>query len=222
MDENELKLLPPPLRESFQKIDSEVIWIHGRWIIHGQLFSTSKERVKILNEAAGTFFYVVQRSLLNSIILGLSNLADPAESYGQSNLSLETLLNLYIEAGEKYLIEELKSTLEIYKKRCKDLKIHRNKVIAHFDRNTLLNTKSNPLPKITQKLIESALENLRKFMNIINHHYFETTFGYEHFIMEKDGDQLVVFIKMGHRYLELINEKKNLASDLENYKYNRA
>lgn len=46
---------PVRLANIFEKLKSEVIWLHGQWIIYRQLFGTSEERINLLNDSAPFF-----------------------------------------------------------------------------------------------------------------------------------------------------------------------
>ena len=82
---------PSQIYTLWTTLDKEVTWLHGRWIIYRQLFGTSKERVELLNESAGTFFNVLQDVLLHDVQLSLSKLGDPADTGSRENMTLEAL-----------------------------------------------------------------------------------------------------------------------------------
>jgi hypothetical protein len=63
------KSMPEEVAEVFDKLKSEIIWLHGRWIIFEQLYGTSPERVELLNEIASSYFRITQDALLDGILI---------------------------------------------------------------------------------------------------------------------------------------------------------
>src|ERR1700757_3279717 len=88
---NCLMTIPSGVAEVFEELRKEIIWLHARWILYNQLYGKSEKRVDLLNESAGTFFYVVQETFLADVHIALSKLSDPAATGRFDNLSLEQL-----------------------------------------------------------------------------------------------------------------------------------
>jgi len=211
---------PEELKDIFGKLESQVVWLHGRWKIYRQLFGTSKLRVDLLNESASTFFRVVQDVLMDDIQLTLSKLAEPARTKrGKENLSLAMICKIVNRLREGALHSKLKRSLKNFQKKCKAFQVHRDKRIAHFDLNTILKKKTKFLPGVSRKMVEDALKELRNFMNIINMYFTGEETGYEHFLMTNDSDTLVEWLKRGLRYEELWQEGKIEINDIKKSKY---
>lgn len=185
-------------------LDKEITWLHGRWIIYSQLFGTSKERVELLNESAGTFFNVLHDVLLHDVQLSLSKLGDPAGSGSRKNMTLEALHEALLGAGEATAADKMKASMQKFEAACAKIRQRRNKWIAHFDRSTMLNEDVIPRMGPSREEIESALKALREAMNCISVHYTETTIAYEHFSMQADGEALLRNLRRGLRYTELV------------------
>lgn len=218
----ETKSIPENLEELFENVRSQVTLLHGWWIIYRQLFGTSRERVDFLNECASSFFYITQDALWDGIQLILSKLSDPAQTFGKKNLSLEMICQVIKELGQEELFSDLDKSLSSYRKKCEIFKKHRNKRIAHFDFDTLINGKSKPLPGVSRAMIEDALKELRFFMNQVDGFYRDTEMGYEYFKMPDDAEALIEIIKRGLRYEELCRDGKVEIMDLEKSKYYKA
>jgi hypothetical protein len=91
--------MPASLVELWTLFYQEVIWLHARWKIYRQLYTTSEIRVQLLNEAAPVLSSLLQNALGDEVQLGLSKLADPVTNGKNRNLTLETLLN-EVEAAD--------------------------------------------------------------------------------------------------------------------------
>jgi hypothetical protein len=206
---------PTKIHDLWVTLKAEAVWLHGRWIIYCQLYGTSKERVDVLNRSASTFFNVLQKSLLQDIQLSLGKLGDPKGSGARTNLSLSTLAAELECIGENALVKKLKPLIVSFDDACQKLRRRRNKWIAHFDLNTMLGSKVTPLQGPFRAEIEAALEALREALNCVEFHYAESHTAYEHFVMNNDGEHLIVTLKQGLRYRELVKDKAITRDDLD-------
>jgi hypothetical protein len=195
--------IPDALSEIWEFLHSEVVWLHGRWIVYRQIFGTNPERIALINEAAPTFFSMVQRVLMNDVQLTIVKLADPANTFGKKNLTLETLTKQCQSAGFQNLAGTLAESLSEFRSRCQKIKDRRHKDIAHFDLAVQLSNKAEVLPGPSRQEIEDALAALRKFMNVVYGHFESTTMGYEHFSMLSDGNTLIFRLTEALRYEQL-------------------
>ena len=84
---------------------------------------------------------------------------------GKQNLTLELILNHVLMLGNEVLGAALQTSLADFRARCVRIKQRRNKRIAHYDLNTLLNGQASPLPEASREEIEKALLALREFMD---------------------------------------------------------
>ncbi|MDO9611742.1 MAG: hypothetical protein Q7J33_07875 [Serpentinimonas sp.] len=82
---------PHEIHALWGTLDTEITWLHGRWIIYRQLYGTSPDRVELLNKSAGTFFNMLQDVLLHDVQLSLSKIGDPAGSGSRENVTLFAL-----------------------------------------------------------------------------------------------------------------------------------
>lgn len=198
--------IPAALSDIWEFLHFEVVWLHGRWTVYRQIFGTNPERIDLINEAAPTFFWMVQRVLMNDVQLTLVKLADPAETFGKKNITLQTLLNQCQSNGFQELSVALTEALSEFRQRCEKIKDRRHKDIAHFDLTAQLSNKAEVLPGPSRQEIEHALAALRKFMNIVYGHFENSTMGYEHFSMLSDGNTLIFRLTEALRYEQLQSE----------------
>jgi hypothetical protein len=200
--------IPSDVSEIFEELKKEIVWLHARWILFNQLYGGSERRIDLLNETAGTFFYVVQETFQADVYIALSKLSDPAVKGRFGNLSLEQLQARVDEQNDLDLSDRTRALLDEFLTKCAPFRVWRNKTLAHSDLDTALQREANPLPPTSRQMIHEALETLRKYMNDIEGHYDDSETGYEHFIMRaSDGDSLVHLLKAGLRYNELVSEE---------------
>ena len=198
--------IPTDINEVYEELKAEVTWVHGRWIVYRQLFAVSEKRIDLLNECASAFFYIIQDVLLGEVQVSLSKLTDPPQSRKFKNLSLEQLQERLDAHGDKGLANQTRSILNRLHSKCKPFRAWRNKQLAHLDLTTAMKSTQNPLPGISRQMIEEALELVREFLNKIEGHYMDSEMGYEHFIMQSDGEALVAMLRYGLRYEELLKD----------------
>ena len=194
--------IPPEISEIWEFINSEIIWLHGRWNVHRQIYGTSPECIALINWAAPTFFVIIQRVLMNDIQLTLVKLADPALTGKRDNATLEALVVLLEKYYSDAPIQDIRDSLIEFRKRCKNIQHRRNKDIAHFDLQVQLGDNSELLPGPSMQEIESALEALRQFMKILIVYFVMPHKVYE-LITPTNGNTLLYQLKKAHRYDQL-------------------
>lgn len=147
--------LPTPIAEIFTPLQEEVTWLHGRWICYRQLFAESERRIEMLNECAGTFFFVIQNVLFQDVQVGLSKLTDPARTGKFDNLSLLQLQTRIDTDGDASLAVQTRVILDTLLGQCAPFRELRNKRLAHLDLLTSLKASPTPLPSVTREMIEN-------------------------------------------------------------------
>jgi len=210
------KEIPESIAKLWNVLYRETVWLHGRWIMYRQLFGTSQERIDVLNQSAGTFFQVLNQTLLHEVQLSLSKLGDPAETRGRKkNLTLRALQQVIPEFTHSIdFNEQIVTQLDWYDSACEQIRIRRNTWIAHFDRSTMLDALITPLEGPSRSEIEIALSALREVMNSVEFHFRGSTTAYDLFTMTADGDALISTLMQGLRYRQLVDEKVIAHDDL--------
>lgn len=191
----------------YDELRSEITWLHGRWLTYRELFAESPKRIELLNEAAGTFFYIIQEVLLNEVQVCLSKLTDPAKSGKNNNLSLEQLQSQLHQHGDPTLTTKCRTLLDKIHCQCQVFRIRRDKTLAHLDLPTAMKQLPQPLPGVSRQMIEDALETVRHYMNAIEAHYNVNEWVYEHFILNHGSAALLATLRAGLRYEELVQER---------------
>jgi len=191
----------------YDELRSEITWLHGRWLTYRELFADSPKRIELLNEAAGTFFYIIQEVLLDEVQVCLSKLTDPAKNGKYDNLSLEQLQSQLHQYGDPALTAKCRPLLDKIHGQCQVFRVLRHKTLAHLDLPTAMKQLPQPLPSVSRQMIEDALETVRDYMNAIEAHYNEIEWGYEHFILNHGSAALLATLRAGLRYEELVQER---------------
>jgi hypothetical protein len=197
---------PIAIQELWASLTADVVWLHGRWIIYRQLFGTNKERVDLLNEAAGTVTWILQHLLLHDVQISLSKIGDPAGSGSRKNLTLRRLQITLRDTGESELSEKMEPLLAAFEASCEKVRHRRNKWIAHNDLPTKIAARSEPLSGPSREEIELSLSALRDVMNCVELKFKDSQTAYEHFAMNEDGEYLISALARSKRYRELVKE----------------
>jgi hypothetical protein len=212
--------MPTTIQPLWDALQHEVINIHAYWINYRQLFGKSAERLNLLNECAGNFFFIIHDALLTNVQLSLCRLAGPAETFGKTNATLDTLLNEIGVLHVPSLTAQLTHRVQAYSACCENIKLRRNKELAHADLGALLQRHGcgdglSPIPGPLRQEIEDALAALRAFMNVVDGHFIGSPMAYEHFFSVDDGEALVDILKQGLRYRELTDAQQLPFDDLK-------
>lgn len=210
--------IPPTVEDVYEFLKKEITWLHGRWIIFEQLYNKSPARIDLLNEAASTFFYILQRMMLDDLQLSLSKLTDPAPGKG----SLKQLQHRLERHGNARLAAQAAEVLRRLVEHVQPFRTWRDKQIAHYDLAVALDQHVEPMPDVYYRELSEALRLVRKYMNLIERHYHDSEQAYEHFIMHSDGDALITMLKFGLRYHELVLQQQISFGDYRESKWSEA
>jgi hypothetical protein len=212
--------IPNNIKEIFDSLENEVIWLHGKWNIYHQLFGTNEDRIALLNRSASTFFRLVQDIVFNDVILSISRLTDPKGSSNKENRSFEKLIALLDTKDHARLIQILKEKQAILKEQCEPLRIRRNKKISHSDLNVVLSIQPEILPEISRNSIGGALKTIRDFMNEVNLYFGGNYTVYENVWLDNDGETVISILEQ--YWVQKDKEMQELKDYLESTKKNDA
>lgn len=143
------------------------LWrVSANWDRYEALFGSS-ERVEILNSSSGHFWYCIQDMLFDHVLLGICRLTDPPKNKHQSNLSVQTLLELDPTRQKKGLIDRVTRA----KKHAEFARSWRNKRISHNDFAQLTGI-ANQLGPATRLKVSKAIVAIHDVMRWIHSRYF--------------------------------------------------
>jgi hypothetical protein len=164
-----------------ERLRNEIVSLRDAWNQYSYLFGEDARRVQVLNACAGWFFGLVQRVLFREVILAISRLTDPPNLGDKENLAIDVLLA--DERVDNYagLRARLEKAIADSRIASQDVRIHRNKYIAHMDRATALGSPEAPLPELKRASIEAAISALESAYNDHAghvsgvHHFFDVS-----------------------------------------------
>jgi hypothetical protein len=192
--------IPSEIREKYKSLFNDVCHLHRKWAIFRQLFVSGEDIVELLKRVAPGFFLVCKDLLVDDVLLSISRLADPKQSFKAENLSLEQLVRS-IDAG-RYpdLMRELEPLFSVTRDKCAFAREQRNKRIAHTDLSTKLEATSLLSPTTTN--VEAALESIRALMNAIEKYFHEPVYCndvniafVDYRVLTVDGTQLITGLR---------------------------
>lgn len=138
------------------------LWI--TWRQFKNLFASNKERVDLLNQAAGSFFARVDSHFLNACISSMCRLTDPVKTGRNENLTINLLPSL-IESKE--LQEEVALLCKDAFEKSESMRDHRNRRISHNDLAISLRERSD-LQSINLEKMDAAIEAIFVPLNLIS------------------------------------------------------
>jgi len=92
MKADNIQTMGQSLGEQYSVLWQEVAAIHRNWREFVELYGTKRDRLDLLNRAAGSFFRMVQDSVWDGTLMHLSRLTGSSKSTGKDNLTIRNLL----------------------------------------------------------------------------------------------------------------------------------
>jgi len=178
---------------------NETIWLHYKWIEFEELYGVKESRIKMLNQSAPFFFFIIQKVLWENILLGIARITDSTKTGDKRNISIQALPDL-IENEE--LREKIKIEINEILQKTKFCRDWRNRWIAHYDYNLSLDSNAQPLETANRKLIKESLKQITAFINILHEHYFKSRLMLDHIKNNRGANLLLRTLKDGLREKE--------------------
>ena len=79
-------------RELLGAIEREFTQLGYRWAMFLQLFDSGQDNVDLLNKSGSNVFELLQKLIIDDVMMSLCRLTDPPKSMGYENASLEHLV----------------------------------------------------------------------------------------------------------------------------------
>jgi hypothetical protein len=212
--ERHIRDMGEELGRVYNALMTEVSWLHVKFGLWRQLYARSPQRVDLLNRAAGHFFGVLQRALVDDVLLHLARLTDRETVSGRATLTIRRLPSAVPEA----LRGDVETLVASARAACAPVRPWRNRRLAHTDLESAI---SNAIvPGITDTQLEAAIASVRALLNRIEDHFWQAPTAYELVITPHgDADSLVYYLLKGiraeERQRERLSEGKPLPEDLE-------
>jgi len=162
----------------YKPLEKELSLINFKWTVWNSLFKESEEQIETLNKVAPISFRFFQDSLLDDIILSMCRMLDPEQTYGNTNLTLNTLITAIREHGDKELLDKLNQLVNNLLNQTKNLKILRSKRIAHNDLESIVQNFEN-IPSIFFSTISETMDQIGEVLNEVLVYYDNTDIHFD-------------------------------------------
>jgi len=164
-----IEVMGSDLGQLFNLLAYECNLLHLKWSEYRELFGANPKRIELLNQAAPSFFFLLQGILWEDVLLCIARLFDPPKSgENKENITLLTLPEMI----DSEIQPRINSLLEDAKRLCKFSHDWRNRRIAHRDLNLALEETVKPLASASRQSVSAALESIDTVLNGVEFYYF--------------------------------------------------
>lgn len=161
--------MPSPIGDVYDALDRQLSWYQRTLSVVYDLYVDKPKNVEVFNELASDFFGFMQSTLIDSLIVQLGRLTDPAKNRVQDNLSFKRLVSMIDASQYPSLNAEITNYLSQIEKHCVAARTHRHKRVAHTDLNVALT--SSALPVVILLDFREALTAGRNLLNAVAAHF---------------------------------------------------
>ena len=142
--------------------------LHMRWGVYSKLYRADPRKRELLWWGAPGLFGMLDQAILDSIVLMLVKLLDPAELGKRRNATFDRLAET---VRSSRLRKRVDAALQPARSFADALRIRRNKQLAHVDVRVAQGRYPRTWPNKTLKDLEAALDSLGATLNAISEHY---------------------------------------------------
>jgi len=167
---------PEVIRETFPYIAGETCQLRQAWAVYHRLFMDDQRLTAIMGERLGRLLGLLQTTNQDAMLLSISRLTDK-DSRSQPNLSVWCLEQAVPFAKSPEFQNRVRQSLDSIWSVADNIRKHRHKRIAHFDRNVSL--KKEPLPKVPVAEIRALIEMIEGYLNLFFSEFEQTTMMFD-------------------------------------------
>jgi len=194
------------LGEIYSKLWQEVVWLHFKWNEYVEIYGTNPERVELINKIAPQFFYIVEKALWETILLNVTRLTDPPQTFNKKDKMNLSIRQFEILVEDAQLKNELLDKIKLAVKKAKFCRDWRNRHIAHSDLDLSLNRSPKPLEAASRKLVSDAIKAIDNVLNTILYYYENSTTAFDIVNSFNGASSLLYYLNYG---LKKHDEKEN-------------
>jgi hypothetical protein len=154
------------LGEMFHHLRQEAALLHLKWNEYVKLFGTSAEQMDLLNRAAPGFFWLVEDSWWDGLLLHISRLTDDRNDV----LTVQRFPKLVKIA----IRDDVQSSLDALLKAADFARDLRNRYIAHRNIDVALSRAATPLAPASRESLSDAIRALDDLLYVVEHHFLDT------------------------------------------------
>ena len=191
-----LDKLGPDFGPTYHALWNECYRLHLKWQQYKELYGTNPERIDLLNNAAKLFFFVVEESLWQDILLHLSALTDPPElrKRNKKNLTICQLPTLVAKGDFQKVVRRAVNTA---RKKSEFAREWRNRKYVHRDLALAIQIGAEPLPAASRLKVQEAIDAVSEVIKEINIHYFNSDIGFDLIHEPEGGLDLLYLLRDG-------------------------
>jgi AbiU2 len=169
---NYIERMGEKLGTQFYALWQEFNWLAMKWGKYEVSYGGGSKRLDLLNEAAPTFFGMVEDVLWEDMLLHISRLTDPpASGKDKENLTIQRLPGLVEDPAIKGALQQLVDKALNASKFCLDW---RNRRIAHCDLDLRINNEpARPLEPADKEKVREALIAIREVLTEFEQRRFD-------------------------------------------------
>ena len=157
--------LPRDIETIFERLATELAFLDRTWSMWKELFTISKDRVKLMNQLAPGFFALAGDALMHDVILRFCRLSDPPRTGCHAHLSLKTLVDKIGRDVYPGLRQNLERQLGCLRDRSASLRDYRNQKLTHTDLNVALSVIPPPVVKLPA--VDESLQAIHHLMTAV-------------------------------------------------------
>jgi NTP pyrophosphatase (non-canonical NTP hydrolase) len=167
---------PQAIRQTFPYIAGETCELRQAWSVYHRLFMDDQRLTAIMGERLGRLLGLIQTINQDAMFLSIARLTD-RDNRIQPNLSVWCLEDAVPFAKSPEFQRKIRQSLDSIWAAADNIRKHRHKRIAHFDRNVSL--KTEPLPKVTVAEIRALIEMIESYLNLFFWEFEQTTMMFD-------------------------------------------
>ena len=187
VEEQHIRGMGRELGSVYNRLHAECTMLNSTWRQFVELFGTSEKRVEVITWSASHFFWVVRDVFLESTLLKLSRITDPAATGNKRNVTLRLLPPLV----DSVLRPEVEGRLDAVSAATAFARDWRNRHIAHYDFALIFDQAAAPLTPATRRDISEAIKAVNEVLNLVEDHYLHSMTAFEHLIAAGQADDLL-------------------------------
>jgi AbiU2 len=167
---------PGVIKEMFPYVAGETCELRQAWAVYHRLFMEDQRLTVIMRQELGRLLGLFQTLLQDAMFLSIARLTDK-DNRSQPNLSVWCLEEAVPFATGPDFQTKVSQSLAAIWNAADDVRKHRHKRIAHFDRN--VSVKTVPLPQVTIAKIRSVIEMIEAYLNLFFQEFEQTTMRFD-------------------------------------------
>jgi hypothetical protein len=190
---HDISILGPELGPVFNGLHNDFYWLQAKWQEYVALFGTSPARVKILNDAAPNFFWFIQDTMWNDLLLHIARLTDKHITGTRKNLTFLALPPLIQDEAYRGVLGKL---VDAAVEAAGFARRMRNRRLAHHDLALALG-RAEPITAGSRSDVRAALTAFHMVLNSVQLQYFDSNLMPEIILAPGGATKLLKILRDG-------------------------